>query len=207
MKNKIYKSVGLVLAGLTGTDYWVSCAEAQGLAADPTLPLLQATIQQIGSGGRCGEPIRSLGIYEQVSMVGLIAAFGLILVGILIDKKMVKSILWGLAVVPLAAWGYVNFLVDFEKIRQDITNYNLQAEATLANIAEAQDRYKSEQDTFLKDLQELESHLSGAQGINPCVRILELNVSWNHWSAVAKHVSSPETVLWDSTSGSSLKKG
>jgi len=206
MKINILKSIGPIMAVLGGTFLWVSLAGAQVLSVDPTL-LLRVSIQQIGATSGCGEPIRSLDIYEQISLIGLIAAFGLILVGILIDKKALKSILWGLAVIPLGAWGYVNFLVDFDKIRQDITNYNLQAEATLANIAEAQDRYKSEQDTFLKDLEELESHLSGAQGINPCVRILELNVSWNHWSAVAKHVSSPETVLWDSTSGSSLKKG
>ncbi len=107
----------------------------------------------------------------------------------------------------LCGWGYINFGVDYEHINQTIFNYNVQAEQTLANMAEAQDRFKSEHDTFIKDLQELESHLAGAHGLDECVKILELNVSWDHWSATAKHVHSPDTVKWDSTSGSSLKKG
>ena len=78
---------------------------------------------------------------------------------------------------------------------------------TLANIAEAQDRYKSEQDIFLKDLQQLYSHTAGSQGINPCVRILKINADFKRWMAEAKHISSPDTIRWDSNSGSSLKKG
>ncbi|NIQ04151.1 MAG: hypothetical protein GWM98_30505, partial [Nitrospinaceae bacterium] len=77
----------------------------------------------------------------------------------------------------------------------------------LANIAEAQDRYKSEHDQYLSDLDKLYSHMAGSHGIDPCVRILKIEADWNHWSAVAKHVSSPEKITWDSQTGSSLKKG
>lgn len=108
---------------------------------------------------------------------------------------------------PFLAWGYVNYGVDYQQIRKDIFKYNVQAEATLANIAEAQDRYKSEQGEFIKELGQITSHLAGSQGLNECVELLSLEVSFEHWSASAKHVSSPETIYWDSTSGSSLKKG
>ena len=97
-------------------------------------------------------------------------------------------------------------MVDFTELKKNVFAYNALAEGTLANIAEAQDRYKSEQGVFLKDLQELYSHVAGSHGINPCVRILKINAGFNQWIAEAKHVSSPDTIKWDSSSGSSLKK-
>ena len=106
-----------------------------------------------------------------------------------------------------ALWLYIHFFIDFTQIKKNVYAYNALAEGTLANIAEAQDRYKSEQDIFLKDLQKLYSHTAGSQGINPCVRILKINAGFNHWMAEAKHISSPDTIRWDSKSGSSLKKG
>ena len=48
------------------------------------------------------------------------------------------------------------------------------AEATLANIAEAQDRYKSEQGTYIGNLRKLYSHIGGAGGMNECVKILSV---------------------------------
>ena len=98
-------------------------------------------------------------------------------------------------------------MIDFTELKKNVYAYNALAEGTLANIAEAQDRYKSEQDIYLKDLQKLYSHTAGSQGINPCVRILKINADFKHWVAEAKHVSSPDTIRWDSNSGSSLKKG
>jgi hypothetical protein len=98
-------------------------------------------------------------------------------------------------------------MVDFTDLKKNVFAYNALAEGTLANIAEAQDRYKSEQGVFLKDLQELYSHIAGSHGINPCVRILKINAGFSQWIAEAKHVSSPDTIKWDSSSGSSLKKG
>jgi hypothetical protein len=56
-------------------------------------------------------------------------------------------------------------------------------------------------------LQDLYSHVAGSHGINPCVRILKINAGFSQWVAEAKHVSSPDTIKWDSSSGSSLKKG
>ena len=97
--------------------------------------------------------------------------------------------------------------IRYKELKKNVFAYNALAEGTLANIAEAQDRNKSEQGVFLKDLQELYSHVAGSQGINPCVRILKINAGFSQWIAEAKHVSSPDTIKWDSSSGSSLKKG
>ena len=155
----------------------------------------------------CGEKIIALGLYEDISLYSLMAGFVLVFAAIFMEKKKIKLSLGILALLPFLAWGYVNFLVDYDKIRKTIFNYNVQTEATLANIAEAQERYQSEQGNFITDLKVLESHLAGAHGMDECVRIVELNASFGHWSAVAQHQSSPDTVRWDSTSGSSLKKG
>jgi len=155
----------------------------------------------------CGEEIIPLNFYEDISLYSLIAGFVLVFAAIFQEKRKIKLGLGIAAVLPFLVWGYVNFLVDYEKIRKTIFNYNAQAEATLANIAEAQERYQSEQGNFISDLKVLESHLAGAHGMDECVKIVELNVSFEHWSAVAQHYSSPDTVRWDSTSGSSLKKG
>ncbi|MDH5458232.1 MAG: hypothetical protein OEY26_05940, partial [Nitrospinota bacterium] len=151
--------------------------------------------------------IISLSLYEDISLYSLVAGFILVFAAIFIEKKAFKLSLGVAALLPFLAWGYVNFVVDFTKIQKTIFTYNLQAEATLANIAEAQARYQSEQGAFITDLKVLESHLAGAHGMDECVRIVELNASFGHWSAVAQHYSSPDTVRWDSTSGSSLKKG
>lgn len=155
----------------------------------------------------CGEKIIRLSLYEDISLYSLIAGFALVFAAIFLEKKKFKLGLGIAAVLPFLAWGYVNFLVDYTKIQKTIFNYNVQAEATLANIAEAQERYQSEQGSFITDLKVLESHLAGAHGMDECVRIVELNASFGHWSAVAQHYSSPDTVRWDNTSGSSLKKG
>ena len=167
-----------------------------GLVLSPTL--VQAS---------CGEEIIPLSFYEDISLYSLIAGFILVFAAIFLEKKKVKLGLGVVAVLPFLAWGYVNFGVDYSKIQKTIFNYNVQAEATLANIAEAQERYHSEQGAFITDLKVLESHLAGAHGMDECVRIVELNASFGQWYAVAQHYSSPDTVRWDSTSGSSLKKG
>jgi hypothetical protein len=159
------------------------------------------------SAGECGEAIRPLSYYDNIFLYSLIAGFGLFFIGILVDKKFVKNAVLGLAFIPFVAWGYVHFMIDFSQIKKNVFAYNALAEGTLANIAEAQDRYKSEQGVFLKDLQKLYSHTAGSQGINPCVRILKINADFQHWIAEAKHVSSPDTIRWESNSGSSLKKG
>lgn len=167
-----------------------------GLFLSPTL--VQAS---------CGEKIIRLSLYENISLYSLIIGFALVFGAIFQEKKKIKLVLGMTAILPFLAWGYVNFLVDYDNLRKTIFNYNAQAEATLANIAEAQERYQSEQGNFITDLKVLESHLAGAHGMDECVKIVELNASFEHWSAVAQHFSSPDTVRWDSTSGSSLKKG
>ncbi|MBT5549747.1 MAG: hypothetical protein HOJ79_04630 [Nitrospina sp.] len=155
----------------------------------------------------CGEKIQALGNFELISQYSLGLAVVLMILGILFDHKFWKKTLLILALVPFAGWAYVNFFIDYNKLKNDIFNYNAVAEATLANIAEAQDRYKSEQSTYIGDLRKIYSHIGGAGGMNECVKILNVQAGVDHWRAEAGHVSSPDTVIWDSRAGTSLKKG
>lgn len=166
----------------------------------------QWTIGQVATG-ECLAPPPSVGKFQTMSTGGLIGGFILVFLGILLDGKKVKAACWALAVIPFGVWAYANFVVDYNQIQKSIFNLDAMAEQTLSNIAEAQDRFKSEQDEYIKDLSKVKSHLAGAHGLDECVEILELNVSYEHWDASARHVSSPNIVKWDSTSGSSLKKG
>ena len=155
----------------------------------------------------CGEKIPDLIIYERISEFSIWIALALVIGGILLDQDIRKRILFFLAIIPLIAWGYVQFLVDYSRLKKDIFSYNSMAEATLANIAEAQDRYKSEQGTYIGNLRKLYSHIGGAGGMNECVKILCINAGFDHWRAETAQLSSPETVIWDSRAGTSLKKG
>ena len=159
------------------------------------------------SQANCGDKIPDLIIYEKISQFSIWIALALVIGGILLDQKSKKRILFFFAMFPLLAWGYVQFVVDYSRLKKDIFSYNSMAEATLANIAEAQDRYKSEQGTYIGDLRKLYSHIGGAGGMNECVKILSVNADFDHWRAEAAHLSSPETVIWDSRAGTSLKKG
>ena len=155
----------------------------------------------------CGEKIPDLIIYERISEYSIWIALALAISGILFDQKTKKRILFFLAMFPLMAWGYVQFVVDYSRLKKDIFAYNSMAEATLANIAEAQDRYKSEQGTYIGNLRKLYSHIGGAGGMNECVKIISINAGFDHWRAEATHLSCPETIIWDSRAGTSLKKG
>jgi hypothetical protein len=159
------------------------------------------------SNDACGEMVKPAKYFTDASLYSLIAAFGLIFAGIFIDKKGLKIGIWVLAVFPFFLWVYINYFIDYERMKRLQFTYNAAAENTLANIAEAQDRYKSEQDTFIKDFDQLYSHMAGSHGIDECVEILKIEAEWNSWSAQARHVSSPDMVIWDSRTGSSLKKG
>ncbi len=155
----------------------------------------------------CGEKIPDLIIYEQVSQYSIWIALSLAIGGILVEQKTIKRTLMVSAVLPFAAWGYVQFMVDYTSLKKEIFAYNVLAEATLANIAEAQDRYKSEQGTYIGDLRKIYSHIGGAGGMNECVKILNMTAGFEHWRAEATHLSSPDSVIWDSRAGTSLKKG
>jgi hypothetical protein len=155
----------------------------------------------------CGDKIPALGNFELISQYSLGLAVVLLILGILFDHKLWKKVLLIFALVPFAGWGYVNFFVDYTQLKDDIFNRNAVAESTLANIAEAQDRYKSEQNTYIGDLRKLYSHIGGAGGMNECVKILNVQAGIDHWRAEAGHISSPDTVIWDSRAGTSLKKG
>ena len=159
------------------------------------------------SGINCGEKIPDLIIYDRISEFSIWIALALAIGGILLDQKSRKRILFFLSIFPLMAWGYVQFVVDYSRLKKDIFAYNSMAEATLANIAEAQDRYKSEQGTYIGNLRKLYSHIGGAGGMNECVKILSITANFDPWQAEAAHLSSPETIVWDSRAGTSLKKG
>lgn len=171
-----------------------------------TIGILLITFQE-ASAADCGEKLISVKVYERISLYALIGGFGLLFAGILIDKKNYKKGFFALSALPFLAWGYANFFVDYDKFNKIEYNYKLQAEASLANIAEAQDRYKSEQDTYIKDLEALRSHLYGSHGMDECVTIVNLEAGWDHWSAAARHVNGASIVYWDSEMGSSLKRG
>ena len=155
----------------------------------------------------CGKKIPDLIIYDKISQFSIWIALAIGIAGILLDKEIVKRILFSLVLFPIMAWGYVQFVVDYSSLKKNIFAYNSVAEATLANIAEAQDRYKSEQGTYIGNLRKLYSHIGGAGGMNECVKIISINAGFDHWRAEATHLSSPETIIWDSRAGTSLKKG
>ena len=155
----------------------------------------------------CGEKVPALGIFEQISQVSLGGAVVLMILGIVIDHKFWKKALLLSALIPFFGWAYVNYFVDYAQLKKNIFNYNSSAEATLANIAEAQDRYKSEQGTYSKDMSKIYSHIGGAGGMSECVKVLSIQAGFDHWRAEASHVSSPDKIIWDSRSGTSLKKG
>lgn len=186
----------------------VSCCFSyeEAIAGSSHLVLSQWSVGQVATG-ECLPPPPSLDGFQTLSTVGLVAGFIFVFLAILLDNKKLKATCWALALIPFGMWGYANFLVDYNGIQKSIFNLDAMAEQTLSNIAEAQDRFKSEQDIYIKDLTKVKSHLAGAHGLDECVRILELNVAFDHWDAAAKHISSPNVVRWDSTSGSSLKKG
>jgi hypothetical protein len=177
------------------------------LAVSGALQLLPDLYMAHAAASACGDKIQPLAFYQKVSLYSLIIAFSLLCAAILADKKALKIVFWSLAAPVFAAWAYVNFFIDFEQNQKKIFTYNVQAENALANIAEGQERYKSEHGVYLVDLNKLYSHLAGAHGVDPCVAILELQATADAWSAVAQHVSSPEKVFWDGKSGSALKKG
>jgi hypothetical protein len=155
----------------------------------------------------CGEKIPDLIVYEQISQYSIWVGLALAIGGILMEQKKTKRLLMVTAVLPLLAWGYVQFMVDYTSLKKEIFAYNALAEATLANIAEAQDRYKSEQGTYIDDFRKIYSHIGGAGGMNECVKILNISAGFEHWRAEATHLSSPDSVIWDSRAGTSLKKG
>jgi hypothetical protein len=155
----------------------------------------------------CGKKIPSLGVFDQISQYALWLALALMILGVLCDQKVLKRALLVIAFIPFLGWAYVNFIVDYNSLKKEIFNHNVTAEATLANIAEAQDRYKSEQGRYIGDLRKIYSHIGGAGGMSECVKILNVQAGFDHWRAEAGHVASPDTVIWDSRSGTSLKKG
>lgn len=177
-------------------------------AVFPLVCFIVLSPEAYAAGGLdCGEKTFSLNVYEQVSNYSLALGFALFFFATLLDKKKVKIWLFVFSVLPFIPWVYVHFFVDFDQIKKTVFNYDLLVENTLANIAEGQERYKSEHSTYLKDLEQLHSHIAGSHGIDPCVRILVIQTYHDHWTGVARHVSSPNKISWDSRSGSSLKKG
>ncbi len=181
-----------------------------GLFSEATAGFMQsygANFLSIGVATGCGEKITPIETYNKISYFSLAGGLGLVFLSTFLNSKKVQIALGVLAIIPLAIWGYVKFQVDYDQIRRVTFTYNVQAEGTLANVAEGQDRYKSEHGKFLNDLNKLRAHVAGSHGLDECVEILELDAHYDYWTASAKQVSSPEIIYWDSRKGSSLKKG
>ena len=172
-----------------------------------SVPFLRVdAIAQIASAD-CGKKLFPIEIYERISYISLVAGFALIFLLTVLDGKTLKMSSGVLSVIAFSVWGYIYFAVDYDEMRRNIFNFNVEAESALNNIAEAQDRYKSEQGVYLDDLKKLHSHVAGASGLTRCVNILEIKVYPDYWTAIAQQVSSPDKINWDSRKGSSLKKG
>jgi hypothetical protein len=181
-----------------------------GLFSEATASFIQGygiSLISIGAATGCGEKITPIETYEKIGYFSLAGGLGIIFLCTFLNSKKVQITLAILAVIPLAIWGYIKFGVDYDQIRRVAFNYNVQAEGTLANIAEGQERYKSEHGKFINDLSKLRAHVAGSHGLDECVELLELKAYYDYWTASAKQVSSPEIIRWDSRKGSSLKKG
>ncbi len=157
--------------------------------------------------GNCGEKITPIETYERIGYFSLAGGLALVFLSTFLNSKKFQIAVAVLALIPLAIFGYVKFGVDYDQIRRVTFTYNAQAEGALANIAEGQERYKSEHGKFLNDLNKLRAHVAGSHGLDECVQILEIDAHYDYWTASAKQVSSPEIIHWDSRKGSSLKKG
>ena len=155
----------------------------------------------------CGMKPISIETYERVSYIALVTGFGLIFLLTFLNNNALKITLGVVASIALGIWGYIYFTADYEETRKIIFNYNVQAEQALNNLAEGQDRYKSEYGVYLTDLEKLHSHVAGASGVNRCVKIFNIRAYYDYWTATAQQISSPDKVYWDSRKGSSLKKG
>ena len=68
----------------------------------------------------CGEKIPNLIIYERISEFSIWIALAFAIGGILLDQNTRKRILFILTIVPLIAWGYVQFVVDYSRLKKDI---------------------------------------------------------------------------------------
>jgi hypothetical protein len=181
-----------------------------GLFSEATASFIQSyglNLISIAAATGCGEKITPIETYDKIAYFSLAGGLGLVFLCTFLNSKKIQITLVVFAIIPLAIWGYVKFGVDYEQIRRVAFNYNVQAEGTLANIAEGQERYKSEHGNFINDLKKLRAHVAGSHGLDECVELLELKAYYDYWTASAKQVSSPEIIHWDSRKGSSLKKG
>jgi hypothetical protein len=181
-----------------------------GLFSEATTNFIQGyriNLISIVAATGCGEKIIPIETYEKISYFSLAGGLGLVFLCTFLNSKKFQITLAFLSIIPLSIWGYVKIGVDYDQIRRVTFNYNVQAEGTLANIAEGQERYKSEHGNFINDVKKLRAHVAGSHGLDECVELLDLKAYYDYWTASAKQVSSPEIIHWDSRKGSSLKKG
>ena len=193
----VFSSLTLVLIILfTGGIFFYVSGVSMGVNEEPDIMKID-----------CGPSPISIETYERISYVSLVTGFGFIFLLTLLNDKILKIGAGIFSLIAFGILGYVYFTVDYDEVRRIIFNYNVQAEQALNNLAEGQDRYKSEYGLYLNDLEKLHSHIAGASGLSRCVKILEIKVYRDYWTATAQQISSPEKVYWDSRKGSSLKKG
>ena len=72
----------------------------------------------------CGEKIPDLIIYDHIAQYSIWIALSFLIGGILLEKKYIKRILMALVLLPLLAWGYVQFVVDYASLKKEIFAYN-----------------------------------------------------------------------------------
>ena len=68
----------------------------------------------------CGEAIKPLSYYNNIAFYSLIVGFGLVLLGILSDVKIIKNTSFACAFIPFALWGYVHFIIDFSELKKNV---------------------------------------------------------------------------------------
>ena len=70
-----------------------------------------------------GEKIPDLIIYERISQFSIWIALALAIGGILLDQKIGKRVLFIMTLFPIMAWGYLQFVVDYSRLKKDIFSY------------------------------------------------------------------------------------
>ena len=94
---------------------------------------------EIISKVNCGNKIPDLAVYEKISQYSIWIALIFFIGAILFDQKKTKQILIVFSLIPITAWGYVNFKVDYSDFIHDLEsnnkkNFNLEKNIFLKKI-------------------------------------------------------------------------
>ena len=86
---------------------------------DPILSIFVLK-NEIISQANCGNKIPDLAIYEKISQYSIWIALGFSIGAIMLDQKRLKQVLIIFSLFPLMAWGYVNYQVDYSRLKKQI---------------------------------------------------------------------------------------